>query len=157
MSCFSRIFKKNLENGKINFCLDLRRPSFQFPVLKEDWRQHCVILDFSRKKGSLFISYISYRTPVFTFTPKPIPASRQCFKPCYKNNHLDWIKVVMITILVLTASKGSSTFEFIQGEYFQSARILIKHWRYFSQKQTNKNYRKWKIPRLEFNNKKFQF
>ena len=35
-------------------------------------------------------------------------------------------------IFVLTASKGSSTFEFIlqQGEYFQSTRILIKHWWY---------------------------
>ena len=33
----------------------------------------------------------------------------------------------MITILVLTASKGSSTFEFYFGEYFQSIRILFKH------------------------------
>ena len=34
---------------------------------------------------------------------------------------------VMITILVFTASKGSSTFEFYFGEYFQSIRILFKH------------------------------
>ena len=34
---------------------------------------------------------------------------------------------MMITILVLTASKGSSTFEFYFGEYFQFIRMLVKH------------------------------
>ena len=43
----------------------------------------------------------------------------------------------MITILVLTASKGSSTFEFYFGEYFQSIRILFKHCG-LNRKNTNK-------------------
>ena len=44
---------------------------------------------------------------------------------------------MMITILVLTASKGSSTFEFYFGEYFQSIRILFKHCG-LNRKNTNK-------------------
>ena len=44
---------------------------------------------------------------------------------------------VMITILVFTASKGSSTFEFYFGEYFQSIRILFKHCG-LDRKNTNK-------------------
>ena len=44
---------------------------------------------------------------------------------------------MMITILVLTASKGSSTFEFYFGEYFQSIRILFKHCG-LDRKNTNK-------------------
>ena len=43
----------------------------------------------------------------------------------------------MITILVLTASKGSSTFEFYFGEYFQFIRILVKHCG-LNRKNTNK-------------------
>ena len=46
----------------------------------------------------------------------------------------------MITILVLTASKGSkgsSTFEFYFGEYFQFIRILVNHCG-LSRKNTNK-------------------
>ena len=79
-------FQKILENGKINFCLDLRRPAFQFLILKEEWRQHCVISDFSRKKVITFhiVPFIKdFKHPSFTFTPKPIPASRQCVKPCW--------------------------------------------------------------------------
>ena len=76
-------FQKNLENGKINFCLDLRRLSFQFPILKEEWRQHCVISDFSKEKTFHIVPFIKdFKHPSFTFTPKPIPASRQCVKPC---------------------------------------------------------------------------
>ena len=44
---------------------------------------------------------------------------------------------MMITILVFTASKGSSTFEFYFGEYFQSIRILFKHCG-LDRKNTNK-------------------
>ena len=49
------------------------------------------------------------------------------------NSHL----ILMITNLVLTASKGSSTFEFYFGEYFQSIRILFKHCG-LDRKNTNK-------------------
>ena len=44
---------------------------------------------------------------------------------------------MIITILVLTASKGSSTFEFYFGEYFQFIRILVKHCG-LNRKNTNK-------------------
>ena len=46
-------------------------------------------------------------------------------------------RFMMITILVFTASKGSSTFEFYFGEYFQSIRILFKHCG-LDRKNTNK-------------------
>ena len=69
----SREFSKNLENGKINFYLDLWRLSLRFLVLKEEWRQNCVILDFSRKKGITFhiVPFIKdFRHPSFHFHSK---------------------------------------------------------------------------------------
>ena len=69
-----------------------------------------------------------------------------CMRAYYEEKLMSWwvtrkcvicMVVVMITILVLTASKGSSTFEFYFGEYFQFIRILVKHCG-LNRKNTNK-------------------
>ena len=53
-------------------------------------------------------------------------------------------------------AKAPLTFEFIQGEYFQSTRILIKHWRYLQKnKQRTTIESESENYKSEFNNQNF--
>ena len=67
-------------------------------------------------------------------------------------------KVVMMMMIIFLDCKQGLLYIWIwrqHVEYFQSHRILIKHWRYFTQKHAKLQKVKVKIPKLEFNSIQF--